>query len=417
MNPSIIGQFTNVPLALIESRIESVIQSIKAMATKSGEIKISASHDWYGNEIKRAKIENGVAIIPLRGVVSKGLGPLGEYFGFLDVSRFTADVASAISDPNVKRIAIDCASPGGTVLGTRDAAEMVAKAAKAKPTMVYTDDLMASAAYYIAAGANTITVSGGSYVGSVGVYTIMLDATQFWQEMGAKFHVIRSGDHKAIGARGVDPLDDDKLAKVQSEIDALGEEFRAWVNAYRTIDASVLQGQVFTGHKAIEHGFADNHANTFSEALTAFANTKTNTKSSTNMNQLMTVLAELGLVANASLGEADAIAQVKANVSTIQKSAAATTASLATTQGRLIEANDKVATLTDKLAKAESENDQLKAKEQDIEKRASAKAVEIVAKQGGNAPVAVEPTATATGTKAVDKTSAYDAWRTNHVQR
>ena len=272
MNQRIIQQFTAMPLALGESHLHGLVASIRAMVASEPKTDLSAlSYDWLGNEIPATSMSDGVMTIPLHGVVAKGLGPLGKFFGFLDVGEFTAQVESAAQDPDVGMIALSIASPGGTVLGTRTAAEAVANAAQSKPVLAYTDDMMTSAAYYIGVGANQVMVGSGAAVGSVGVFTYLLDSTQFFEDRGVKAFIIRSGDKKAIGAYDIDKLDEEKLAIVQEEVDAFGAEFRGFVQSHRAISDDNLQGQYFSGEESTRRNFADRTARTLSEALRSFA--------------------------------------------------------------------------------------------------------------------------------------------------
>lgn len=257
------------PMALDARSVSGVLRNLESLS-KADKSLAEMNCDYFGNSIERYRVEGGIGIIPLKGIVSKGLGPLGEYFGYLDLAKFGAALRQAIDDPAVKAIALDIASPGGSVLGTASAAALVAEAAEKKPVMAYTDDLMASAAYYIAAGATHIFAGPGAIVGSVGVYTVFVDARENYEMQGIKALVIRSGDKKAIGAYGLDPADEENIGKVQADIDALGAEFRAWVQAYRVIDDTDLDGQTFTGSRALQHNFIDGVATTFGDALSHY---------------------------------------------------------------------------------------------------------------------------------------------------
>lgn len=267
------SQFLRFPLAIDTRALES-IQHDASQAQENGpdfSAGFEVSHDRYGNAIAQPYMVNGTAVIPLIGTMSNGLGPLGEYYGYADISKFRERVAAAAADPAVSKIAINVNSPGGSVLGTRDAAEVVAKAAESKPLMAYASGLMASASYYAVAGANAIYTGSSAIVGSIGVITMVVDASEFYEGVGYKLHVMRSGDKKALGAYGVDKMDEAKLASVQSDIDALGGEFRQFVQSFRSVSDEDLQGQTFSGIQAVERGFAHGIANSFEEALSRFS--------------------------------------------------------------------------------------------------------------------------------------------------
>lgn len=273
MTPQVFGQFLNVPLAINERGLRSLLTTAQTFREDSKTVEIPKGEtielDRMGNRIRRAEVmSDGTAYIPLKGVVSRGLGPMGEYYGFLDIGKFAAQVDEAKKNPAAQRIAIDIDSPGGTVLGTRDAAELVAEAAQAKPTMVYTDGLMASAAYYIGSAAHAIYSGSSAQVGSIGVYTYLADDTKFWEEeCGTTWIVARSGKMKGMG---IDAVTDEQIAMLQEEIDVLGEEFRSFVEQRRTISREDMEGQMFSGLQASQRGFVQGLAHTFSEALSRF---------------------------------------------------------------------------------------------------------------------------------------------------
>lgn len=285
MTPLLYNQFLTGPLALDERHLSAVAASIRQISAgaqdKDDDDKKYTNfqsggftHDAYGNRIQRADTSDGVATIPLVGVVSRGLGPLGEYFGFLDLGVFTESVSAAAADPAVKEIHLVIDSPGGTVVGTRDAAQAVAKAARKKPVLAYSAGLMASAAYYIAAGATRILAGSSAIVGSVGVITAVMDAREFYKGMGITINVFRSGEKKALGAYNADEIDEPKAEHIQSEVDAIGAEFRSFVQSFRGVSDESLRGQTFTGEAAVGAHLTDGTANTLNEARKLFARRK-----------------------------------------------------------------------------------------------------------------------------------------------
>jgi len=282
MTPLLYNQFLTVPLAIDERHVAALAASMRNITAgpQDGDddnrkyttfIARGFTHDFYGNKIPRAHTDNGVSTIPLSGVVSRGLGPLGEFFGFTDVGIFTASVQAAAADPKVEKIQLMIDSPGGTVVGTRDAAQAVAAAARVKPVVAYSAGLMASAAYYIAAGATKIMAGSSAIVGSVGVITAVMDARAFYESHGITLTVFRSGEQKALGAYGGDEIDAEKAAYIQAEIDSIGAEFRGFVQGHRLIKDAALRGQTFTGEAAIAENLIDGIANTFADAQRLFA--------------------------------------------------------------------------------------------------------------------------------------------------
>ena len=116
---------------------------------------------------------DGIGVIPVVGVIGKGLTPIEKMMGAADVDELSAAVDAFAMNPDVTRIALQVSSPGGTVTGIEELANKVRNLEK--PTMAYTDTEMASAAYWVASAADRVISSKSATVGSVGVYLAVPD--------------------------------------------------------------------------------------------------------------------------------------------------------------------------------------------------------------------------------------------------
>ncbi|RKY04595.1 MAG: hypothetical protein DRP56_09855, partial [Planctomycetota bacterium] len=76
-------------------------------------------------------VSNGVAVIPIRGVLSVNPSYYGKLFGyataFADIRTMAAEAAQ---DPAVEAIILNIDSPGGTVAGTQETAAALRAAGK-----------------------------------------------------------------------------------------------------------------------------------------------------------------------------------------------------------------------------------------------------------------------------------------------
>ena len=116
-------------------------------------------------------VVNGVATIPVQGVLLNARNPILAMFGVPHSSlvEIAAATAKADADPNVKRIEYAIDSPGGLANNQLlDAAKAIAAASK--PTQANVGDMAASAAFWLAAQTDEIILAGrASKVGSVGI--------------------------------------------------------------------------------------------------------------------------------------------------------------------------------------------------------------------------------------------------------
>jgi signal peptide peptidase SppA len=217
--------------------------------------------DHLGNKIPEpADDGNGSRVIPLQGPITRGMGLLGMYLGMADTDRFAKWVSAAAADPSVSTIFLHIKSPGGDAVGCLEAAQAVKEATKTKRVVAFCDDMMASAAYFIGAGATAIYASPSSLIGSIGTYVLLADDSDAWKRAGVEFRVVRSGKFKGAGLDGYTP---EQIENVQRMVDSFGAQFRDFVTYARKgrIKEEDMEGQVFLGAEAAEKGFADGIVN------------------------------------------------------------------------------------------------------------------------------------------------------------
>lgn len=208
----------------------------------------------------RAVLADGVATIPITGVLMKSVPKIFRYFGVeaTSYSEIQADLAAANADPKVTSIRLAIDSPGGQVSGVKETADAIA--ASGKPVHAVVNDLAGSAAYWLASQAKTITASPMSQTGSIGVYTSVVDSSKAAEDAGFKVHLISSGPHKGMGTPGV-PVTDEQLKAAKDLIDGMASHFVADVAAGRGKAVGQVQdwatGRVWLADKAKALGLID----------------------------------------------------------------------------------------------------------------------------------------------------------------
>src|ERR1700688_3793028 len=85
-------------------------------------------------------------------------GVLGQGDGWADsdYSEIRAHVRRALADPNVKTIDLFVDSPGGSVLGLPETADVIHAANKIKPVRTFVTGIAASAAYWLGSQGSSI---------------------------------------------------------------------------------------------------------------------------------------------------------------------------------------------------------------------------------------------------------------------
>ncbi len=206
------------------------------------------------------RIERDAAIIPVHGTLVNRGGWVGAQSGVTSYEGLAAQVREARDDDAVQRIVLDIDSPGGTVGGLSQLAELIRRTRDAKPVTAVVNDMAASAAYWLAAQADEIVISPTSMVGSIGVIYIHSDFSRALDATGITVTMITAGEHKADG-NPYEPLPDDVRGDIQADLDAIWEMFIEAVHSGRpSLSAGsikAMEARVYTGAAAIKAGLAD----------------------------------------------------------------------------------------------------------------------------------------------------------------
>lgn len=213
------------------------------------------------------QVVDGVAVIELRGTMTKYAQSLSNYPGSVVLQR---RVRQAAADRDVRSILLVVESPGGTVAGTGDLADAVYAAAAKKPVVTYGEDLMASAAYEVGSQASRVIINNDAVVGSIGTYAVLYDWSALFAREGVKAVVIRAGEFKGMGTVGTE-ITAEQRAEFQRTITAINREFLARVARGRRLSAervaALATGGVEVGRDAVAVGLAD-EIGTYDAAVT-----------------------------------------------------------------------------------------------------------------------------------------------------
>jgi signal peptide peptidase SppA len=208
---------------------------------------------------KPYKVQNGIAEIPIRGVLLKRTsGLLALLFGIKGMHEIGADIETALNDRDVKGIFLDIDSPGGSVSGTQVLADIVFSARGKKPIMSYADGSMCSAAYWVGSGADQIVLADSTTkVGSVGIVGCHLEYSEQAKQKGIGIHVFSSGKFKKSGNM-FEKLSKDDITYIDSQFKYLHDVFIKGVerNLGKRLPSDAREAKTFIGQQAISVGLA-----------------------------------------------------------------------------------------------------------------------------------------------------------------
>lgn len=252
--------------AIVPERFDELMRQHHetSIGEKQAEEIVTIGERWNERILYRVTDE-GVAVVPVQGPLIKGADFFDRLLGMVDYLDVQTAIRQAAADPRVEGILLDIDSPGGTVNGADETAELIFATRAEKPVIAYSSGMMASAAYMIGSAAGKIVIGKNSEVGSIGVLMIHRDWSKAEERMGVKTTYLRAGRYKAMGNPS-EPLSEEAREVFQAELNQIYDNFIETVSLHRDVEAEKVRadmadGRVFIGIKAVGAGLADEVAN------------------------------------------------------------------------------------------------------------------------------------------------------------
>ena len=242
------------PWAMRETELRSYVEAYKP-------ISADRIDEMLGLEAQpiELQVEDGVAIIPVKGPLAKGLAEWEKvFYGYTDVEDISFLFGQAVASADVRAIVLNFDSPGGSVQGIPEFAAKIRAARAIKPIVSYSEGLVCSAAYWLASQAHYLIGSTSSNWGSIGVYTVLYDTSKMYEAEGVRPVLVKAGKEKAIGLDGL-PVTEDQVAVIAEGVQYVYGLFTEAVTGARptTISPDVMQGNDYYAEIAKGHGLID----------------------------------------------------------------------------------------------------------------------------------------------------------------
>lgn len=246
------------PWAIVPEKLLE-IQEIYFIHLRGERIDIKGIETRIGKPLKREEqnyeTRNGVAIIPIDGPIAKRMNLLTEVSGGSSIELIERDFKEALEDPQAKSIILHIDSPGGSVDGVQEVANLIFDSRGKKPIVAFTDGMMGSAAYWIGSAAEKIYISADTnQIGSIGVVATHVDVSKAEEQMGYKTTEIVAGRYKRIASRHA-PLSEEGKATLQEAVDYIYSVFVNDVAKFRGVPVEkalkMADGKVFIGKQSL----------------------------------------------------------------------------------------------------------------------------------------------------------------------
>jgi ClpP class serine protease len=204
-------------------------------------------------------VDDGIAMIPFAGVLINGAGDWEKWAGALAHADVTADIEEALSDPQVDALMFLVDSPGGTVAGSFELAELVKQASDQKPTQAFVEGLCCSAAFLSLSACSMIYGTRTCEMGAIECYLPFCDVSARYKDAGYEMDIIKPDQsvHAAAGYPGTS-LTDEQREYMKSQVTDLLNMYVAHLEEVRSqVPEEAMDGRTFIGERAIEVGMLD----------------------------------------------------------------------------------------------------------------------------------------------------------------
>jgi signal peptide peptidase SppA len=242
-------EILNSPWAIVPETLQEICE-IYATHLRGEKADVAAIEARIGKPLKNEQpqysVESGVAIIPIDGVIAKKMNLFSEISGGVSTQMLAQTFQNAIDDPAVHSIVLAIDSPGGTVDGTQNVADLIFGNRGKKKVVAIASGMMASAAYWI---------------GSIGVVATHIDYSRADDRLGVKVTEISAGKYKRIASQH-EPLSEEGRRSIQDQLDHVYSIFVDSVAKHRGVSsddvlARMADGRVFLGKNARDAGLVN----------------------------------------------------------------------------------------------------------------------------------------------------------------
>lgn len=230
-------------------------------------------------------LQNGTAVVPIQGMIVPKMSGVRLCMQGTSMDRLTARMRELKGNGDVQNVVLDIHSGGGSALGVPEAAQAIKELAAVKPVTASINMIAGSAAYWLASAANKRFITQSGIAGSIGVYAIVANQAKRLEDEGIDARILRAGKFKAM-PNGIEAFTDDDpgLALVQQGVDRIYTEFTEVISTNLGISMSeakeLADGSTKTGKAAIDAGLADENGD-LNAAIAAAGDTKLRTEAGT----------------------------------------------------------------------------------------------------------------------------------------
>ena len=243
---------TDIPAPASGDQELIVISDEDKKAYREAIVKPSASLLAYPSDFSDPEIQAGsIAYHPIFGTIS-----YRSWWRF-STAQFMADLKAAEENPNIYGHLIHVDSGGGDAFGLHEAFEIVRDLKK--PCVAVIESCGGSAGYYLAAAADKVYASAEfSMVGCIGIASVIVDDSEYWEKSGVKFRTMVS-NYSPLKNKTFHDAEEGKTKEyIERYLDPMALQFINDVKSVRpSVSEAAQQGDTFYTQEAIAAGLID----------------------------------------------------------------------------------------------------------------------------------------------------------------
>ena len=276
MNP-FLSQLNNQPVLIDHAQFVAMLPELSQVGARAhvGESKklepqayaYSTGISLDGKRYKPYQMVGNIAVIQVSGVLLHKYGWSWSYATGYDVLQ--RKLKFAASDRDVKGIYLDFHTPGGSVSGCADTADLIAEIGKTKPICGHINDGALSAGQWLYSQCTYRYTTQSGHGGSIGALIMHVNQQKYLDNIGIEVDLIYAGDRKVDG-NAYSKLSADVRKSMHNSLVSIRQEFAAAVargtglsidtilateagtfTGQANVDLGISQ-QIIAGHKGVE---------------------------------------------------------------------------------------------------------------------------------------------------------------------
>lgn len=203
MTPHLLAYALSTPWALMPERITAyaaVLAQHYARALPPAHRAAEAEADASAIEAAAPKARRAgggsIAVIPVAGAMVEWPGQIDVCDGGTSTRQVAAALRECKADDSVGQVLMVFSTPGGSVYGMPEFADVINEVKQVKPVVGIAQSLAASAGYWALSQCTEAYCAPGGEVGSIGVYSVHENITRALDAAGVDVSVMSVGKFK-----------------------------------------------------------------------------------------------------------------------------------------------------------------------------------------------------------------------------